>query len=100
MRAPARQFPVSVSLRRPPLAATVVRANVGNISTMAGIADARRTRARSHFFPGRIQAAIVAGGILKVHYVDYVVNLTAEPRNDRTILDPGSFIHTSASVAR
>jgi dTDP-glucose 4,6-dehydratase len=66
----------------------------GNISTMADMAEAASTRERFRFYPGKIQDETVVEGILKAERIDYIVNFAAESHNDRSILDPGSFIQT------
>lgn len=66
----------------------------GNLSTIADLQSAPETSGRFRFYPGKIQDETVVNGILKAEKIDYIVNFAAESHNDRSILDPGSFIQT------
>lgn len=67
----------------------------GNLSTMADMQDGDPLEEdRFRFYPGKIQDETVVNGLLKAEKVDYIVNFAAESHNDRSILDPGSFIQT------
>ena len=61
----------------------------GNLSTLA---DLPKDKVR--FYAGKIQDETVVNGILQAEKVDYIVNFAAESHNDRSILEPGSFIQT------
>ena len=65
----------------------------GNLSTMADM-QSDPTADRFRFYPGKIQDETVVNGIIEAEKVDYIVNFAAESHNDRSILDPGSFIQT------
>ncbi|HLK59868.1 MAG TPA: dTDP-glucose 4,6-dehydratase [Chthonomonadaceae bacterium] len=66
----------------------------GNLSTMADMQNDPATASRFRFYPGKIQDETVVNGLIKAEKVDFVVNFAAESHNDRSILDPGSFIQT------
>lgn len=61
----------------------------GNLSTIADLPNDRVT-----FVAGKIQDQTVVEGTVEAHGVTHIVNFAAESHNDRSILDPGSFIHT------
>lgn len=63
----------------------------GNLST---VADLETDPGRFRFYPGNIQDETVVNGLLEAEDVSFVVNFAAETHNDRSILDPGSFIQT------
>jgi dTDP-glucose 4,6-dehydratase len=62
----------------------------GNLSTMAEWKE----EPRFAFYPGRIQDATVVEGIVRAEGITHIVNFAAESHNDRSMLDPGSFIQT------
>ena len=64
----------------------------GNLSTLVDIQQ--KYAGRFQFYPGKIQDETVVCGIIQAEKVNYVVNFAAESHNDRSILDPGSFIQT------
>ncbi|CEK14866.1 dTDP-glucose 4,6-dehydratase [Chthonomonas calidirosea] len=66
----------------------------GNLSTLADIQQTPANEARFRFYPGKIQDETVVRGILEAEQVNYIVNFAAESHNDRSLLDPGSFIQT------
>jgi dTDP-glucose 4,6-dehydratase len=66
----------------------------GNLSTMADMQTNPATASRFRFYPGKIQDETVVNGIIKAEKIDAVVNFAAESHNDRSILEPGSFIQT------
>ena len=66
----------------------------GNLSTIADLQNNPATANRFRFYPGKIQDETVVNGIIEAEKVDYIVNFAAESHNDRSILDPGSFIQT------
>lgn len=66
----------------------------GNLSTLADIQNDPAAAARFRFYPGKIQDETVVAGILKAEKADTIVNFAAESHNDRSILEPGSFIQT------
>ncbi len=66
----------------------------GNLSTMADMQNNPETAPRFKFYPGKIQDETVVNGIIKSEKIDFIVNFAAESHNDRSILDPGSFIQT------
>jgi len=66
----------------------------GNLSTIADLQDDPATSARFRFYPGKIQDETVVNGIIEAEKIDAIVNFAAESHNDRSILDPGSFIQT------
>ena len=66
----------------------------GNLSTLADIAANTDFSPRFRFYPGKIQDETVVDGILEAEQVTHIVNFAAESHNDRSILDPGSFIQT------
>ncbi len=66
----------------------------GNLSTMADMQGDPETAPRFRFYPGKIQDETVVNGLLRAEPIDYIVNFAAESHNDRSILDPGSFIQT------
>lgn len=61
----------------------------GNLSTLADLLSERCI-----FVAGKIQDSTVVEGTIKAHNVTHIVNFAAETHNDRSILDPGSFIMT------
>ncbi len=61
----------------------------GNLSTIQDILGDRAT-----FVHGKIQDMTAVDGAIKANGVTHIVNFAAESHNDRSILDPGSFIHT------
>lgn len=69
----------------------------GNLSTIADLRHEAQTSPRFHFYPGRIQDETVVRGLIASEGVDYIVNFAAESHNDRSILDPGSFIQTDVT---
>ncbi len=66
----------------------------GNLSTMADIYADPANEGRFRFYPGKIQDETVVDGILRAEKIDYIVNFAAESHNDRSLLEPGSFIQT------
>jgi dTDP-glucose 4,6-dehydratase len=66
----------------------------GNLSTLADMQSDAATASRIRFYPGKIQDETVVTGIIQAEKVNYIVNFAAESHNDRSILDPGSFIQT------
>src|SRR5262249_40082693 len=66
----------------------------GNLPTLADMQHDPATAPRFRFYPGKIQDETVVNGIIQAERVDYIVNFAAESHNDRSILDPGSFIQT------
>src|SRR5436305_13419853 len=66
----------------------------GNLSTLADLQNDPDNTGRFRFYPGKIQDETVVNGIIEAEKVDYIVNFAAESHNDRSILDPGSFIQT------
>jgi len=66
----------------------------GNLSTVADIVANPDFAPRFRFYPGKIQDETVVNGILEAEQVTDIVNFAAESHNDRSILDPGSFIQT------
>src|SRR5690348_14073870 len=66
----------------------------GNLSTIADLENGDSTAGRFRFYPGKIQDETVVNGIIEAEHIDYIVNFAAESHNDRSILDPGSFIQT------
>ena len=66
----------------------------GNLSTIADMRHNPETADRFRFYPGKIQDDTVINGIIKAEKVDYIINFAAESHNDRSILEPGSFIQT------
>ena len=66
----------------------------GNLSTIADLQNDPNTAPRFRFYPGKIQDETVVNGIIEAEKVDCIVNFAAESHNDRSILDPGSFIQT------
>jgi dTDP-glucose 4,6-dehydratase len=66
----------------------------GNLSTMADMQHDPATADRFRFYPGKIQDETVVRGVIAAENVDYIVNFAAESHNDRSILEPGSFIQT------
>ena len=61
----------------------------GNLSTIKDLLSERVT-----FVQGKIQDAASVNGAVEANGVTHIVNFAAESHNDRSILDPGSFIHT------
>jgi dTDP-glucose 4,6-dehydratase len=66
----------------------------GNLSTIRDLQNDPSTAERFRFYPGKIQDETVVNGIIRAEKVDFIVNFAAESHNDRSILDPGSFIQT------
>lgn len=66
----------------------------GNLSTMSDMQNNPHTAGRFRFYPGKIQDETVVGGVVQAEKIDYIVNFAAESHNDRSILEPGSFIQT------
>lgn len=66
----------------------------GNLSTISDIERSPATSPRFRFYPGKIQDETVVNGIVEAEKVNYIVNFAAESHNDRSILEPGSFIQT------
>ena len=66
----------------------------GNLSTIADLERSPETAERFRFYPGKIQDETVVRGVIEAEKVDCIVNFAAESHNDRSILDPGSFIQT------
>lgn len=66
----------------------------GNLSTLADVQNNPQTAPRFRFYPGKIQDETVVNGVIEAEKVDYIVNFAAESHNDRSILEPGSFIQT------
>lgn len=66
----------------------------GNLSTLHDIQSRPDWAARFCFYPGKIQDETVVNGIFQCEKIDFVVNFAAESHNDRSLLEPGSFIQT------
>lgn len=66
----------------------------GNLSTIADMQTNPATSGRIKFYPGKIQDEVVVNGVIEAEKVDYIVNFAAESHNDKSILEPGSFIQT------
>lgn len=66
----------------------------GNLSTMADMAQNPDTAPRFKFYPGKIQDETVVNGVIETEKITHIVNFAAESHNDRSILEPGSFIQT------
>ncbi len=66
----------------------------GNLSTIADMQRNPETASRFAFYPGKIQDETVVNGIIEAEKIDYIINFAAESHNDRSILEPGSFIQT------
>ncbi len=66
----------------------------GNLSTISDIQNHPNYNSRFVFYPGKIQDETVVSGIIKAENIDHIVNFAAESHNDRSILEPGSFIQT------
>ncbi|MBX7131262.1 MAG: dTDP-glucose 4,6-dehydratase [Fimbriimonadaceae bacterium] len=62
----------------------------GNLSTIADLLESGEVT----FYPGKIQDATVVEGVIKAEQPTHLVNFAAETHNDRSILEPGSFIQT------
>lgn len=62
----------------------------GNLSTLKEWESEKRFA----FYPGKIQDATVVEGVVKAECITHIVNFAAESHNDRSMLDPGSFIQT------
>ena len=61
----------------------------GNLSTIQDLLGERVT-----FVHGKIQDMAAVDSAIAANEVSHIVNFAAESHNDRSILDPGSFIHT------
>lgn len=61
----------------------------GNLSTIQDILGERAT-----FVHGKIQDMASVDAAIQANGITHIVNFAAESHNDRSILDPGSFIHT------
>ena len=61
----------------------------GNLSTISDLLGEQVT-----FVHGKIQDSSAVNGAVESNGVTHIVNFAAESHNDRSILDPGSFIHT------
>ena len=61
----------------------------GNLSTIQDLLGDQVT-----FVLGKIQDMAAVDGAVQANGVTHIVNFAAESHNDRSILDPGSFIHT------
>ena len=61
----------------------------GNLSTIQDLLGDQVT-----FVHGKIQDMAAVDGAVQANGVTHIVNFAAESHNDRSILDPGSFIHT------
>lgn len=66
----------------------------GNLSTLADLMHNPATADRIRFYPGKIQDETVVRGVIQAEKIDFIVNFAAESHNDRSILEPGSFIQT------
>lgn len=62
----------------------------GNLSTIADLLESGVVT----FYPGKIQDPTVVEGVIKAERPTHLVNFAAETHNDRSILEPGSFIQT------
>lgn len=62
----------------------------GNLSTIADL----RENPKFAFAAGKIQDAVAIEGTIEAYGITHIVNFAAETHNDRSILDPGSFIQT------
>lgn len=69
----------------------------GNLSTLADIVTNPAFAPRFRFYPGKIQDETVVNGILEAEQITHIINFAAESHNDRSILDPGSFIQTDVT---
>jgi len=63
----------------------------GNLATLADL----RPEPRFAFYPGKIQDPTVVNGIIEAEGITHLVNFAAESHNDRSMLEPGSFIQTN-----
>lgn len=63
----------------------------GNLDSLKDLWDNPRFR----FYPGKIQDATVVEGIVKAEGITHILNFAAESHNDRSMLNPGSFIETN-----
>lgn len=61
----------------------------GNLANLADL-----PKERVSFAAGRVQDPVAVEGTIAAHGVTKVVNFAAESHNDRSLLDPGSFIGT------
>ncbi len=61
----------------------------GNLANLADL-----PKERASFAAGRVQDPVAVEGTIRAHGVTHVVNFAAESHNDRSLLDPGSFIGT------
>lgn len=66
----------------------------GNLSTIADMEKNPAYQERFRFYPGRVQDETVVHGIIKAEKITHIVNFAAESHNDRSLLEPGSFIQT------
>lgn len=85
---------VRLVLKRYPNARIVVLdalTYAGNLTTLADVWD----HPNFAFHPGKIQDATVVEGLIEAEKITHIVNFAAESHNDRSILDPGSFISTN-----
>jgi len=62
----------------------------GHLSTIHDL----RAQPNFAFYPGKIQDSTATHGVLRAERPTHVVNFAAETHNDRSLLDPGSFILT------
>jgi dTDP-glucose 4,6-dehydratase len=62
----------------------------GNLSTIADL----KADSRFSFVAGKIQDSVAVEGTIQHHRITHIVNFAAETHNDRSLLDPGSFIGT------
>jgi dTDP-glucose 4,6-dehydratase len=84
---------VRLALERLPHAKVIVLdalTYAGNLSTLEPL----RSNPNFGFYPGKIQDVTVVEGIIRTEGISHIVNFAAESHNDRSILDPGSFIQT------
>ena len=85
---------VRLALTRYPEARIVVLdalTYAGNLSTLADVWN----HPNFAFYPGKIQDSTVVEGLVEAEKITHIVNFAAESHNDRSILDPGSFISTN-----
>jgi dTDP-glucose 4,6-dehydratase len=61
----------------------------GNLRTLSDLSEDR-----FRFVHGKIQDAEVVNDTIKSYGITHIVNFAAESHNDRSIVDPGSFIQT------
>ncbi len=63
----------------------------GNLDNLISV----RNDPRFTFYPGLIQEETAVNGIFRAEKPTHVLNFAAESHNDRSMVDPGSLIHTN-----